>query len=1261
MEESEKPKLKPLHPEKLTDEEFTLYKEEFNFVFGDPLCRNIAVSGPYGAGKSSVIEKVKEEYSNFKWVTVSLATFGKGKTHKNNGFAREDNNDSDDGAVSKNEEENAIEAEVLRQIIHKIDPATTPKSRLYKTQDKGRLKDFGIALYALLFIASCLLIPFCLSNFSGGFWSWFDISVTAAWAILLLFGVYQIARHNALSKFVKSFKFLNTEINIQAENQTPYERCVDELVYLLNASGKDVVVFEDLDRFNNLSIFQKMRSLNELANEGRTSAGLKPLRFFYLIKDSLFEEPRDRTKFFDYVIPVIPYVDPNNALDIFGKALEDVGIEVDNGFLFQLASFIDDPGIVHDIVDEVFHYKQALFETRQTIDNDWENLLAIMAYKAMFPRDFEYLQIGRGYLYEVINGRNRLIDEIRNWEDEEIEDLRREIDRVENQLKVSEEELLLLFALPKMAPYFSYGNTASQLQSTTTSAEVMEIIESNQNTAARLAEIKEDLEKNNNEYKARLLEIQNDAHSLCNGNRARIKEISNMVASLQSYTIKQLIERAPSADALFIFSADQMGRSEDYEDLKMEDVLKSPSFPMLRYLVVGGWINEDYRRYLSKHHGLALSMRDDDFHASLIQAKNVDMEYNPDQPYEVLRRLDKDVFARSSARNPWLIAELLKSDDRDKISVFMASVKRDGQDAYMAGLIVSEQFVPEMFDQFIAHFDDLVIDVLEADDIGLSQKRAFARKYIAYGGENFRREKSDGAFADWINNVPLLLESDDAVDTDSLKNGLRAIGYAPNDIDLTVTDSQLIRFIYDEKLFAPDARIVDKLLKEIFDKTDVLSTGELVTEVLGLNDGCISEIVEAGQNEFIESVIANVPTSINDSPETILAILNNDAVKDETSSAYISKLDSSIRVPQLVDVKNKGDRIALFEAGCVASTTNNIICYYVDSEFSVNEQLGCFLSENVIPDDLKLSTIRALDLDIDIHKFTVGLIGCATISAERLKPLLSQYAARYKSLDINDYPEDKIAVLIDTGTISINEEMLQSVRNHGAELAARFAISNIEEYLDLVSISADGTRTCSFSVDEMLIILDSEADEKKKLQLLGEHSGTISLKESYPDSLKLAIVEGHFDDADLQKLADWYDDSSDELKECIRARFSDSIDKVMEFDIGIGWNLAFFLSEAMAQNRERALEFLVWYCEKHIRAEDRSRLIELFKVSGLPEYARLLAGPSSMILDSNLDNRLLNALEAKGMCGTIKDDVNSEGKRMVYGKGYGVKDAANEA
>lgn len=1258
MEGSEKPKLKPLHPEKLTEKEFAIYKDEFDFVFGDPLCRNIAVSGPYGAGKSSVMEKIKEDQSDLNWITVSLATFGKNKEES----AEPNNTDSRNDSIANDAEEtNDIEAEILRQIIYKINPATAPKSRLHKTQDQGRLKDFGLTLYAVLFIISCFLLSSCITNLSSGTWSWFDIGVIVAWTIMLFLGVYQIARHDALSKFVKSFKFLNTEINIQPENQTPYERCIDELVYLLKAAKVDAVVFEDLDRFDNLPIFQKMRSLNELVNEDKGNSETEPLRFFYLIKDSLFDEPRDRTKFFDYIIPVIPYVDPNNALDVFRQALKDVGIEVDDGFLFQLASFIDDPRIVHDVVDEAYHYKQVLFETRQTLENDRENLLAMLAYKAMFPRDFEYLQVGRGYLYEVINGRSRLIDDIRNWSDGEIDSLRQEITNIENQLRMSEDELLLLYALPKMTSclYNSYGNVTAQLETSSNSIEVMKAIQSKQNTVDKLAKIQNDLEENNSEYQARLLEVRNDARSRSNASRARLKEISNMMTTLQSCTIKQLVERAASADSLFMFASNQIKRPEDFEDLKMEDVLKSPSLPMLRFLVVEGWINEDYQRYLSKHHGMILSTRDDDFLASLIQAKNVDMGYKPDQPHEVLRRLGKDVFARSGARNPWLIAELLKSGNGEKIDVFMESVKRVGQTSYIAELIVSEQFVPEMFDQFLAYFDNIVVNVLEADDIDLSQKRAFARKYIAYGGESFQGEKSNGAFANWINSTPLLLEHDNAVDTDSLKKGLQAISYAPVDIDLGVSDPQLIRFIYEEKLFAPDARIVDKLLNEILGNADALSQGMLATTVLGLSEGCISEVVSADIDGFVESVVENAPTSIKDSPETILVILNSSDVKKETSRAYISKLDTDVEVPRLVDVENKEDRVELFNVGCVASTTYNIVCYYVDCEFRANDKLGHFLSAKKLPDDLTLTTIQNLNIEVDANDFTESLIRCDSITTDCLEALLFQYGVCYETFDLTDYPEEKIAVLIDTGTILMNEEMLQAVRSHGGQLASHFAISDIEKYIDLVAVSADGTRICSFSDDEMFAILDSKVDEEKRLRLLKEYAGVVSLKESYPDSLKMAIIEEHFDDADLQKLADWYDDSSTSIKECISACFCDNLDKTIEGDVRISWSLVLDLSEAISSNREVALKFLIWYCEKHTQAGDRSRLIELFKAYGLHEYAKLLIGPSSMIIDSELDDQLLSVLQAKQMCGTVKTGANPEGKRQAFGTGYTFKGATS--
>ena len=157
----------------------------------------------------------------------------------------------------------------------------------------------------------------------------------------------------------------------------------------------------------------------------------------------------------------------------------------------------------------------------------------------------------------------------------------------------------------------------------------------------------------------------------------------------------------------------------------------------------------------------------------------------------------------------------------------------------------------------------------------------------------------------------------------------------------------------------------------------------------------------------------------------------------------------------------------------------------------------------------------------------------------------------------------------------------------------------------------------------------------------------------------MAIIEECFDDADLQKLADWYDDSSTSIKECIRACFCDNLDKAIEDDVRISWNLVLDLSDAISSNREVVLKLLIWYCEKNTQAGDRPRLIELFKAYGLHEYAKLLIGPSSMIIDSELDDQLLSVLQAKQMCGTVKTEVNPEGKRQAFGTGYTSKGATS--
>lgn len=90
---------------------------------------------------------------------------------------------------------------------------------------------------------------------------------------------------------------------------------IDEIVYFFEQTQYNVVIFEDLDRHNDGAIFIKLREINQLINNSLPSD--KPVRFIYAVRDNLFSTPESRTKFFDFVMPVIPVMDSENAPNIF--------------------------------------------------------------------------------------------------------------------------------------------------------------------------------------------------------------------------------------------------------------------------------------------------------------------------------------------------------------------------------------------------------------------------------------------------------------------------------------------------------------------------------------------------------------------------------------------------------------------------------------------------------------------------------------------------------------------------------------------------------------------------------------------------------------------------------------------------------------------------------------------------------------------------------------------------------------------------------
>ena len=130
------------------------------------------------------------------------------------------------------------------------------------------------------------------------------------------------------------------------------------------------------------------------------------LHFIYLMRDDMFST-KDRTKFFDIIIPIVPVVDNSNAYDMLNRLLSGCKYleSLDISFLRTVSLYIDEMRILTNICFEFIIYCKELSDKKL----DRNHLFAIIIYKNLFPKDFDKLHKRQGYIYELIKSKKELI------------------------------------------------------------------------------------------------------------------------------------------------------------------------------------------------------------------------------------------------------------------------------------------------------------------------------------------------------------------------------------------------------------------------------------------------------------------------------------------------------------------------------------------------------------------------------------------------------------------------------------------------------------------------------------------------------------------------------------------------------------------------------------------------------------------------------------------------------------------------------------
>ena len=263
--------------------------------------------------------------------------------------------------------------------------------------------------------------------------------------VLLLYGIFYLLKLQRDIGFIKHLSLksdkIETDIEVFSNENSKvsyFDRYLDDVIYLFKQSKADVIVFEDIERFNDSRIFEKIKELNIVINRKREVCGESKLVFFYLVKDDLFES-QERTKFFDFIIPIVPVVTASNSYEILKELLTEMWEydRLDKTFLFNISLYLDDMRLINNICNEYLTYK----ETLSKLPLEREKIFSMVVYKNIFPKDFSLLQKNQGYLFELLNSKEIALKNRREELNSKIKELEKNIEEAEKEHFNDEVEL----------------------------------------------------------------------------------------------------------------------------------------------------------------------------------------------------------------------------------------------------------------------------------------------------------------------------------------------------------------------------------------------------------------------------------------------------------------------------------------------------------------------------------------------------------------------------------------------------------------------------------------------------------------------------------------------------------------------------------------------------------------------------------------------------------------------------------------------------
>lgn len=1090
----DKPYIKLLSPK----DDLPKDDEYIEFLKGALLTKdicNIALSGEYGSGKSSIIrsflkinesEKTKDR---LKCISISLASF------KNE-------------AVDKR----ILEKSILKQLFYKVDHRSIPNSRYSRIID---IKWWQV-LVGMVGIG-VVSIPFIIWQQRSSLKGLSILGVRGYVLPLMFSGVLAtLSLTTIITKTINKFKFKSIKnskiIDFEMEkkqSENAFDVNIDEIIYLFQKNKYDVVFFEDIDRFeDSIKIFTSLRELNEILNDSDSLSKYKKgnkLKFVYAIKDDVFfeekkknveekdadknnsenkninykyglENSKVRTKFFDYIIPVMPIMDSNNSYEDITSIFEIYNSENENeiriseGLQSDISVYVDDMRLLRNTFNEfLIYYRKHGNSLKMQKGGVADSLFSIILYKNMYPQDFAKIYKNDGDLYNVFKNKQRLVSNLIPKLDKEIEAINKRIEVLDKAWLVDEKEILGIYKKVRSGSYI-YMNDNSNKYISDLEVEDLKNIRSDYRNIDGIGDILdkiniiEDIEKRENII-------------------LRRERVIKQKQDLFNSTIVELMDK----------------------DIKIcDEYIKDKE--VLKVLLRRGYIAEDYKSYISILKPGRITYNDNEF-LKLVTSKTEALEETKDyilnNPGHVLMRINENDLGEMGTLNLDLLHFILFQGDEVK---FEKRIKR-----YMDQFKEIDEYRAEVISDYLEKYEmgfrQLVLDILEinndlfeqfkeTEDVKKSTIDIMFNKIISICDIDTIKGNLD-IYKEYILSNNKFIYLDVAKDFQKKIQELILklnIKFKNLILEKDKDNSELIQFIYDHNMY----EINEKMIKFIQESIGNINIDVNCTIYGNIINGKLEKLIdyineEENINKYLEEVYLNTEYTLKDN-KGVIELLNNELVNLENKSRIIIEKDFAIRDLSIINDKNLYKEILENEKSIV-NWCNLELCY---DEVGLLEKIIEYLNDVNIAKGLANEEIKNLNFQRDI-------LNNEDIKDKNIRYLSKSFGKPFiRSVFKKDISDERIRLLIDINMLGLSEETYPYVENNSEN-----KINLISKYIE---VFINDNNLFKVNTHEFYGIL-KKISKEEQLNMLNKYkldSDTLELRENL-DKIE-SILEGTKDE-----------------------------------------------------------------------------------------------------------------------------------------------------